>query len=108
MYARIVTFQLDGPSHDEYHAQAVAIASSFNEWPGLCAKLWLADEAAGRYGGVYLFASKVDADASRATAQLRSLEELPVFTDLTVQELDVLDEPTAITGGLFAALLPAA
>jgi hypothetical protein len=107
MYARIVTFRLDGPSFDEYHAQAVAIAESFNEWPGLQAKVWLADEADGRYGGVYLFASAADADESRSAPQFLALQRLPVYTDLRVQEFEILDEPTAITAGVLAASVAA-
>lgn len=103
MYARIVTFRLDGPSFDEYHAQAVAIAESFNEWPGLRAKLWLADPSDHRYGGFYLFDSAADAEASRSAPQFLSVQLLPVFTDLRIEEFEILDEPTAITGGALAA-----
>jgi hypothetical protein len=99
MYARIVTFHLDGPSSDQYHAHAVAIAESFNDWPGLRAKVWLADEADGRFGGFYLFDSAADADQSRSAPEFLSLQKLPVFTDLTIEEFEILDEPTAITGG---------
>jgi hypothetical protein len=102
MHARIVTFRLDGPGHDEYEAHAVAIAESFNEWPGLLAKVWLADETSRCYGGVYLFASKEAADASRAEPQFLSLQALPVYTDLRVEEFDVLDAPTELTAGLLA------
>ena len=62
MYARVVRFRLVGPTHEEYDAQATAIAESFNEWPGLRAKLWLADQQAGRYGGIYLFDRAEDAE----------------------------------------------
>jgi hypothetical protein len=105
MYARIVTFRLDGPSHDAYEANALAIADAFAEWPGLEAKVWLADEQTGRYGGFYLFASPADAEASRATPEFLSLQALPVFADVSVQEFSVLEGPTALTGGPLAALL---
>jgi Putative mono-oxygenase ydhR len=103
MYLRIVTFRLDGPSHDAYVAQANAIADAFAAWPGLCSKVWLADEESGRYGGVYVFASKADADASRQTPEFLSLVSLPTFRDVTIEEFDILDEPTAVTGGPLAA-----
>ena len=104
MYARIVTFRIDGPSHDAYHANAMAIAEAFNQWDGLLAKVWLGDEAAGRYGGIYVFTDAAAADASRTTAEFLSLQHLPVFVDLHIDEFDILDEPTAITAG---ALVPA-
>ena len=105
MYVRIVTFTLDGPSHGDYEANALAIAEAFNGWPGLEAKVWLADESARRYGGVYVFASAADAEASRTAPELVALHALPVYTDLRVDEFDVLDGPTAVTGGPLAALV---
>ena len=55
MIVRIVTFRLDGIDEEQYQHHAVGIADTFNRWTGLRAKLWLADRAAGVYGGVYLF-----------------------------------------------------
>ena len=107
MYARIVTFRLDGPSHAEYERQAVALADAFAAWPGLLAKVWLGDEAAGRYGGLYLFESAAAAEASRQTPEFLSLHHLPVFTDLRIEELEVLEAPTAVTGGPFTAVVAA-
>ena len=107
MHARIVTFRLDGPSHDEYHARAVAVADTFNEWPGLRSKLWIGDREAGLYGGIYIFDSREAADASRATPQFAALEQGP-FSALCIDELEILDEPTAITGGALVARSDAA
>jgi hypothetical protein len=104
MYARVVTFRLEGPTHEAYHEQASAVADSFNEWPGLRAKLWLADRRARRYGGIYLFDSAEDAERSRSTPEFRSLQALPMFTELRIEEFDILDRPTAVTGGPFAAV----
>ena len=106
MYARVVTFRLDGPTHAEYEAQATAIAESFHEWPGLRATLWLGDQADRRYGGIYLFDCAEDADLSRSTWQFLSVQSLPMFTDLVIEEYEVLDGPTAVTGGPFALAAP--
>ena len=57
MYIRIVTFQLAGPTDQQYRAHAAAVAPAFTKWPGLQAKFWLANPDAGVYGGVYLFDS---------------------------------------------------
>lgn len=103
MYARIVTFRVDGPTHDEYRAQTIAVADAFAAWPGLQAKLWLADEEASRYGGIYLFDGKASADRSRDTPEFRSLEDLPIFTDLAVDEFDILPEATAVTASALLA-----
>ena len=67
MRIRIVTFGLTIPA-EAYAAHAAHIAGGFRTWPGLLGKWWLADPASGTYGGVYLFASRHDADRSRDTA----------------------------------------
>lgn len=96
MYIRIVTFSIT-VSHEDYLAITEQVAPAFLDWPGLQAKYWLADEAAGRYGGVYVFASKQAADASRGTDLFRGIEANPAFAGLDVVEYDVLAAPTAVT-----------
>jgi len=105
MYARIVTFRLDGPTPADYANHVAAVAPAFTTWPGLLAKVWIADDVAGTYGGIYLFADRASADRSRDTDLYRSMATNPAFADLSVRELDVLDEPTAITAPAFAAVL---
>jgi Putative mono-oxygenase ydhR len=96
MHIRIVTFALAGPS-DEYVRLAGDIAPEFRSWPGLLAKWWLGDAASGTYGGVYLFATREDADASRQTELFRGMHGNPAFRDVTVREYHLLDGPTAVT-----------
>jgi hypothetical protein len=72
-------------------------------WPGLLAKVWIADDDAGTYGGIYLFADRASADRSRDTDLYRSLATNPAFADVSVREFDALDEPTAITASALAA-----
>ncbi len=96
MRIRIVTFGLNIPAED-YTAHALHIAPEFNAWPGLAAKWWLADAASDTFGGVYLFASRQDADRSRQTDLFRGMYTNPALKDVTIREYDVLDAPTAIT-----------
>jgi hypothetical protein len=103
MYARIVTFRLDGPTPAEYRSHAAGVAPAFATWPGLLAKVWIADDEAGIYGGIYLFADRASAERTRDTDLFRSMATNPAFADLSVREFDVLDEPTAITAPAFAA-----
>jgi hypothetical protein len=93
---RIVTFTLTVLA-DDYVSRATDGAPAFRSWPGLLAKWWLGDTASGTYGGVYLFASRSDADRSRDTDLFRDMSTNPAFKDLTVREYDLLDEPTTIT-----------
>jgi hypothetical protein len=103
MYARIVTFRLDGLSAADYQDHTAALAPGFTTWSGLLAKVWIADRAAGTYGGVYLFADRQAADRSRDTDLYRGMAANPAFADLSVREFDVLDEATAITASVLAA-----
>ena len=92
----IVTFGLTIPA-EPYTAHAVHIAPEFTAWPGLLGKWWLGDTVSGTFGGVYLFASQHDADRSRGTDLFRGMLVNPALKDVTVQEYDVLDAPTATT-----------
>ena len=96
MRIRIVTFGLN-ISAEAYTARAGPIAPGFAAWPGLLGKWWLGDTASGTFGGVYLFASQHDADCSRETDLFRGMFANSTLKDVTVQEYDVLDAPTAIT-----------
>lgn len=97
MYLRIVTFGLAAGGAAEYREQAAGIAGAFTSWPGLQGKIWLADERRNRFGGVYLFASKEDADRSRSTPLHAGLTGNPGFSDLVIEEFDTLAAPTAVT-----------
>jgi Putative mono-oxygenase ydhR len=103
MYLRIVTFRLDGLTAAEYRNHVAAVAPAFTAWPGLLAKVWIADDEAGTYGGIYLFADQGSADRSRETDIFRSMAGNPMFADLSVRELSVLDEPTVITAPALVA-----
>ena len=96
MRIRVVTFGLNIPAED-YTAHAVHIADGFTAWPGLLGKWWLGDTASGTFGGVYLFATRQDADRSRETDLFRGMFANPALKDVTVREYDILDAPTAIT-----------
>ena len=96
MHIRIVTFGLTIPA-DDYAAHALHIARQFAAWPGLLGKWWLADTASHTFGGVYLFATRRDADRSRETDLFRGMYADPALTDVAVREYDLLDAATAIT-----------
>lgn len=97
MYVRIVTFALAGITEDDYRRHAAAVAEAFTAWPGLLGKVWLGDRERNRYGGVYLFATRADADRSRSTPLFAGLAANPAFTDLAIEEYGTLPEATAVT-----------
>lgn len=96
MRIRIVTFGLNIPV-EAYTEHALHIAPEFAQWPGLLGKWWLSDTASGTFGGVYLFASKQDANRSRETDLFQGTFANPALKAVTVREYDVLGEPTAIS-----------
>lgn len=102
MYVRIVTFTLADLSPEAYTAHAEQIAEVFTAWPGLLTKVWLADPETNTYGGVYVFGSPDAAEASRDTAAFAGLRDSSHFAELSIREFDVLDSPTAVTGGALA------
>ena len=102
MYARVITFRLDGLTPADYRDQVATIAPAFTTWPGLLAKVWIADDDAGTYGGLYLFTDRTSADRARDTDLYRAMAGNPAFADLSVRDFDVLDELTAITAPALA------
>ncbi len=99
MYIRIVTFRLDGADEAQYRQTAAEAAPVFAQWPGLRAKLWIADRASATYGGVYLFDSTADADRSRGPELFAAMAANPAFPEMSVREFDVLPELSAVTAG---------
>ncbi|OFB37860.1 hypothetical protein BA059_16990 [Mycolicibacterium sp. (ex Dasyatis americana)] len=99
MYVRIVTFRLAGLPAGDYQAHASKIAADFSRWPGLHSKIWLADTNTDTYGGIYLFADRDAADASRDTEIFQAMTANPQFANLHLAEFDVIAQPTAISGG---------
>ena len=106
MRIRIVTFALGLPGED-YTRLATEIAPAFTSWPGLLAKWWLGDAASGTHSGVYLFASRRDADRSRESDLFRGMFTSPALKNITVREYDVLDAPTSITASTSQAVTAA-
>ena len=103
MYIRIVTFRLQGMDPDDYEEMAERLAVTFRQWPGLTAKLWLADRETSTCGGVYVFESRAAADLSRSTPLFAGLTDHPSFTQLVVTEFATLTAPTLVTGSILAS-----
>jgi hypothetical protein len=95
----IINFGLDGMSDADYRALAEQIAPAFAEVPGLASKIWIADPAANVYGGVYAFESRSAADAYLASDLYAQASATPGFGTFTSTHFDVVEAPTAVTGG---------
>lgn len=103
MRVRVVNFGLVGISPEGYAAHCEQIAPQFNAWPGLVAKVWLADPDRNTFGGIYLFEDGAAARASRSTELFANMLASDVFSDATIDEFDTLAGPTAITSPFVAA-----
>jgi hypothetical protein len=53
MHIQVITFKLDGIDDAAYQAHAEQNAPVFAALPGLRAKIWLANQQANTYGGIY-------------------------------------------------------
>ena len=53
MHMQVITFKLDGIDDAAYRAHAEQNAPVFTALPGLRAKIWLANQQANIYGGIY-------------------------------------------------------
>lgn len=95
MYVQVITFSLDGISEDDYIDVANGLAPRIADLPGLQAKLWLENEGANRYGGIYFW----DDVESMERFNRSDLFEgrVPEFTDLVIEEFGVLENLTAMT-----------
>ena len=54
MHILVINFSLEGLPHEEYLKIADELAPVFAGVPGLCSKVWLADQENNTYGGVIL------------------------------------------------------
>ena len=97
MHILVINFSLEGLPHEEYLKIADELAPVFADVPGLCSKVWLADQENNTYGGVYTFESKQACDDYCNGELFASVGSNPNFVNVTYKAYDVLDAPTDIT-----------
>ena len=100
MHIQIINFRLDGLTPEGYVALCDQLAPSFAAMPGLLAKVWLADDASGTYGGVYTWRDRASMEAANVFAMVQGH---PNFGDATTRDFGILEGPTRVTHGLIAA-----
>jgi Putative mono-oxygenase ydhR len=71
MHMQVITFKLDGIDDAAYRAHAEQNAPVFAALPGLRAKIWLANQQANAYGGIYTW------ERRRRDEGLPGREDLP-------------------------------
>lgn len=88
MQILIVTFQLNGMSHEQYVALYDEVAPVFAAVPGLLEKTWLANPGTNTYGGVYQFVDEASVNAYLAGDVFALLKANPGFTNVQAQRFD--------------------
>jgi hypothetical protein len=106
MKIQIVTFQLDGIDEQAYRGVCDELAPAFAAVPGLSAKLWLADGDTNTYGGVYVFSDAAAQSTFACSDLFAAVGANPNLSGVSSRAFDVLDGPTALTGGRRLAAEP--
>ena len=97
-YIQVVSFNLEGITHDDFMGIAESVAPNFASLPGLISKVWLSDKANNTYGGIYSWESQ-EACATYRNGELYAgaLATNPNFVNLLDNGFDVLEKPSKIT-----------
>ena len=101
MYMQVITFKLDGIDDTAYRAHAEQSAPAFAALPGLRAKIWLANQQANTYGGIYTWDDVAAMKAYQGGKIFRGLQANPHMIDVTVRDFSVLAGPTKVTRGVY-------
>jgi len=101
MHIQVITFKLNGIDDASYQAHAQQNAPVFATLPGLRAKIWLANQQAGTYGGIYTWDDVAAMKAYQGGKIFQGLQANPHMTDVTVRDFSVLAGPTKVTRGVY-------
>lgn len=97
MHIQIVNFNLKDISDADYRSACDGLADVFARVPGLISKVWLANEDANTYGGVYTWVDRAAMEAYLRSDIFNTLAANPIFANITSADFDVLDGPSRIT-----------
>jgi len=99
MHMQVITFKLDGIDDAAYQVHAERSAPTFAALPGLRAKIWLANQQANTYGGIYTWDDVAAMRAYQGGKIFQGLQANPHMTDVAVRDFSVLAGPTKVTRG---------
>jgi hypothetical protein len=83
----------------EYEQAAASLASEFADVAGLRWKVWLLNESENEAGGLYLFDSDSSLQAFLSGPLAARVMSLPVLSDFSAKQFDVMADVSAITRG---------
>ena len=99
MHMQVITFKLDGIDDAAYQAHVEQSAPMFAALPGLRAKIWLANQQANTYGGIYTWDDVAAMRDYQSGKIFQGLLANPHMIDVTVRDFPVLAGPTKVTRG---------
>ena len=97
MHIQVVNFNLNGMSDAEYRRICDELAPVFAEMPGLVSKVWLADEVANTYGGVYTWADRAAMETYLRSDIFSAVAANPGFANITSRDFAVIEGPSRTT-----------
>ena len=103
MHVQFVTFNLKDISDADYRSACDGLADVFARVPGLVSKVWLADEPANTYGGVYTWVDRAAMETYLRSDISIAIAANPNFVNITSRDFEVLEGPTRITQARAAA-----
>jgi hypothetical protein len=93
-----ISFKFDG-SKAEYLQTFAEVAEPIADAPGLRWKVWPWNDEERMGGGIYLFEDAASAQAYLEGPIATGLGEMPILSDISVKQFEVLDSLTASTRG---------
>lgn len=103
MHIQIVNFNLKDISDADYRSACDGLAELFARVPGLISKVWLADEQANTYGGVYTWVDRAAMETYLRSDIFSAVAANPNFVNITSRDFDVIEGPSWITRALATA-----
>jgi heme-degrading monooxygenase HmoA len=102
MHIQIVSFNLKDMSESEYQQMCEGAAPAFASLPGLLSKVWISDQAANTYGGVYTWRDRQSMEGYLRSDLFKAISTNPHLANLNSRDYSVLETPTRATRGFVA------
>ena len=97
MIIQVVNFNLKDLSDADYRSACDGLAPELARVPGLLSKVWLADEAANTYGGVYTWVDRSAMEAYLRSDIFAGVAANPNFAHVRSSIFGILEGPSQIT-----------
>ena len=97
MHIQVVSFNLKDMTATEYRNLCDGLAPVFAGMPGLISKVWLANEEANTYGGVYTWVDRAAMESYLRSDVFSAVAANPCLVNIKSTEYGVLEGPSRVT-----------